>query len=184
MKDLSLPPERIIRFGKPEHPAYESTLSSAQFVPVRHVEMGMMIFKPRRDGIYLGTRRLTVCQSPSQVSGRRVNGFDVMRELSGRTLVNSRVLSYIASTAQSHPNLIPELWRGKLIHCLGTIWEPKTYRSAPGRDHSHSMCLLCEPGRWRETTLMSLHHVYEPDEFVLVLEGTDHELYPWSKKLC
>ncbi len=75
--------------------------------------------------------------SDKQKNGKSIKGHDLRKELTGLPVLNANVLDYLIS----HPELIPESWKGQFVYFWGTI-----YRYADG--HLYVRCLCWGDGRW------------------------------------
>ncbi len=84
------------------------------FVPeewkvVKHIKGGKFEFDPKKVVLYLDEK---------QRKGRVFVGSGLRRKLKGLPVFNANLLDFYLS----HPNLIPEEWKGKTVFFWGTIY--------------------------------------------------------------
>lgn len=97
---------------------------ASPFVPegwevVEHQNSGSFKWNPDEIELYI---------AGEQKSGS-IGGHELKKKLMGKPVLNANVLDYLLE----HPELIPEVWKGKWIYFWGTIY----------RDPVGSLCVRC-----------------------------------------
>ena len=89
-----------------------------------HFGSGWVTVEKRKDGqLYVGGRKVILHVSECQKDGKKIKGYELCEELTGKTVLNANILDALLEFT----HLIPEDWKEKTVFFWGTI-----YRNSDG----------------------------------------------------
>lgn len=72
-----------------------------------HYGEGLVQMQKRKDGLYVGDKKVVLTFSERQQNGKTIQGHELREELTGKPVLNANIMD----TLLAHPHLIPEDWK-------------------------------------------------------------------------
>ena len=73
----------------------------------QHLGEGGALIEKRPDGLYVDGRKIVLCRSERQMGTKRIKGYKLREELTGKLILNGNVLDALTD----NPDFLPEDWK-------------------------------------------------------------------------